>query len=146
VFNLDSIAIFGWKMYAGFRKACIKQMLTDSKAFPQGDTWQNRAQGFNRFEPDRGRTKPSEWYILLFFLMYLFGRRLKPGRIEDTGDDGSSASSTSTGSAGSSSEEISPEGGSEGSAESTRGGTWKRWILALFRRSEKGEKDGPDSA
>jgi len=48
------------------------------------DTWQERARGFNRFQPDRGRTKPSEWYVVLYWLGHLCSgsRQTEEGREE----------------------------------------------------------------
>ena len=42
------------------QREMIKQMKKDSDT-----TWQQRAQRFEQFKPDRQDTKPSEWYILL---------------------------------------------------------------------------------
>ena len=41
-----------------------RQILREMKRDPD-TTWQQRAQGFEHFKPDREDTKPSEWYILL---------------------------------------------------------------------------------
>lgn len=127
VFNLDSLVFLAAKMYSGVCQACIEQMLTDSKEFPKGDPWQNRAQGFNQFEPDRGRTKPSEWYILWFFLMcYLLGRRLKPGK--GTRSSGSSARG-------------------KGPEETVKETKWKRRMQTLFGRpGGVAEEDKTNSA
>lgn len=51
----------------------------------EDEKWRNRAQGYKRFVPDRGRTKLSEWYILLYALLHPFGR---PGGFEDIQKDG----------------------------------------------------------
>ncbi|KAK3313005.1 hypothetical protein B0H66DRAFT_569345 [Apodospora peruviana] len=135
-------------MYAGFHKVCIRQMTADSKELPQGDKWKNRAQGFNQFEPDRGRIKPSEWYILLFFLLYLFGRHLKRGTTEDnTGDDDSSANSISTSSVGSSSSGDFGRGSFWGSSRRINS---KRNLEAadtgsVYDVQKRQRKDGPSS-
>lgn len=35
--------------------------------------WRDLGRRFKRFDPDRGSTKPSDWYILLYWLLYPFG-------------------------------------------------------------------------
>ena len=58
--------------------------------------WQTRAQGYNSFQPDRGRTKLSEWYILLYTLLHPFGRPGKSEDIEKDGEEGSSVGFSSS--------------------------------------------------
>ena len=71
-------------MYSGFRVKRIEQTTT-----AEDEKWRNRAQGYKRFVPDRGRTKLSEWYILLYALLHPFGR---PGESEDIENDGEEVS------------------------------------------------------
>lgn len=66
VFNLDALVAFGWKTYNAIRKRCIQKM----NEKPENKAWKEVAERFNRFEPDRGSDKPSEWYILLFCIFH----------------------------------------------------------------------------
>ena len=74
IFDSDALVSLGWTTYSGFRAKRIEQM-----AAVEDDKWRNGAQGYKRFVPDRGRTKLSEWYILLYALLHPFGR---PGESE----------------------------------------------------------------
>jgi len=65
VFNLNALAAFGWATYRGFRRKCIQNMTQQEK-------WEKLGVRFNRFEPDRGSDKPSEWYILLYCIVHPF--------------------------------------------------------------------------
>ena len=80
VFNLDALVWLGWTTYSGFRAKRIEQM-----TMAKDEKWQNHAQGYKRFVPDRGRTKLSEWYVLLYALLHLFKR---PSGSEDVEKDG----------------------------------------------------------
>jgi hypothetical protein len=136
VFNLDSLVTFGLKYYSRFRKGAIKQMTRDSKNSPPDDKWQKRAQGFNRFEPDRGETRPSEWFILWYTLLYLFGRSISVGD-----DDGSSYGSEASEFESSSSEESYTENsGSSERSESIDETSQKRpWFSGIRERFRKPE-------
>ncbi|EPE25312.1 hypothetical protein GLAREA_01224 [Glarea lozoyensis ATCC 20868] len=144
VFNLDSLVTFVLKSYSRFRKGAIKQMTRDSKNSPPNDKWQKRAQGFNRFESDRGETRPSEWYILWYTLLYLFHRSIS---VEN--DDGSGYSSETSGSETSESEESSTEdsGSSERSEsinEITQKKPWFSGIRERFRKPKVTSTADPD--
>ena len=67
VLNLDALVWLGWTTYSGFRAKRIEQM-----TMAKDEKWQNRAQGYERFVPDRGRTKLSEWFVLLYALLHPF--------------------------------------------------------------------------
>ena len=89
VFNLDALVSLGWTTYSGFRAKRIEQMMT-----AEDKKWRNRAQGYKRFVPDRGRTKLSEWYILLYALLHPFGRSGESEDIEKDGEEDSSINSS----------------------------------------------------
>jgi hypothetical protein len=74
VFNLNALVAFGWATYDGFRKKCIQKMNENSES----KTWKERGRRFNRFEPDRGTDKPSEWYILLYCIFHPLRLLKKP--------------------------------------------------------------------
>lgn len=82
VFNLDALVSLGWTTYSGFRAKRIEQM-----AAAEDEKWRNRAQGYKRFVPDRGRTKLSEWFILLHALLHPFGRPGESEGIEKNGEE-----------------------------------------------------------
>ncbi|KAL9613084.1 MAG: hypothetical protein Q9167_002341 [Letrouitia subvulpina] len=88
VFNLDGLISLGWTAYSGFREKRIQQMSTDKG-------WQKCAQSYRNFQPDQGRTKPSEWYILLHALLYPFRRSEGPEETEENGEEDTSIAMTS---------------------------------------------------
>lgn len=153
VFNLDSLASLGWKRYSGFRQTRIEQMsakmtttkqmtakdddtrvvinrgmTTEQTTAEKNDKWKERGHRYNRFEPDRGNSKPSEWYILLYFLLHPFKRSPK---FEDEDED---------------EEEENVEGysvsiprrqrSSTGTAETSRVQAWKAWLRGPFKKPE----------
>ena len=65
VFNLNALVAFGWTTYNGVRRKCIQKMT-------EHEIWEKLGRRFNRFEPDRGNDKPSEWYIVLYCILHLF--------------------------------------------------------------------------
>ena len=79
----------GWTTYSGFRAKRIEQMMT-----AEVEKWRNRAQGYKLFVPDRGRTKLSEWYILLYALLHPFRRPSESEDIEKDGEEDSSINSS----------------------------------------------------
>lgn len=115
-------------------------MTKDSKNSPRNDTWRKRAEGYNRFEPDRGKTRPSEWFIMWYLLLYFFGRSIKVEKAkgedgdDDSREDGWSASEYETSSSSSSFEEDSEASGSF--AESSRKKAWISWVRKRFKKSE----------
>ena len=87
----------------------------------EDEKWRNRAQGYKRFVPDRGRTKLSEWQILLYALLHPFER---PGESEDIQKDG---------------EEDSSINSSRQSVQMLRR-HYKAWVEQLHERSRKSGK------
>ncbi|PMD53183.1 uncharacterized protein K444DRAFT_646874 [Hyaloscypha bicolor E] len=92
VFNLDSLADKGWKLYIPVRIRVLHRMETGnwgeekdeegklqkmdkveksnkedtkSSSQPKAESWTEHAKRFHSFGPDRDRVKPSEWWILL---------------------------------------------------------------------------------
>lgn len=116
VFNLNALASLGWTTYSGFRKKRIGQMMKDNYK------WQERAKGFNSFEPGRGSNKPSEWYILLYCLLHLLGYEYSEDEVEDNDSSGDRGPSFVTASA--------------NSSETSRAGAWKARLGRLFGRQE----------
>ena len=57
------------------------------------EKWQKQATGYKSFLSDRGKTKLSEWYILLYALLQLFGRSEKPEQTENDSEGDMSFSS-----------------------------------------------------
>jgi hypothetical protein len=151
VFNLDALASLGWTTYSGFRQKRIGQMEDDDK-------WQERARGYNRFEPDRGNNKPSEWYILLYCLLHPFGYQYsgEEGEVDDSVRSGrSSFVITSISTAETSRAEAwkawlgrlvkRPQENPGKTAETSRGIAWRGWVRALFTKSDNnGKKNGPN--
>lgn len=84
--------------------------------------WQERAKGYNRFEPGRGNNKPSEWYILLYCLLHLFGYEYGEDEGEEDDSGGDSGSSFVT--------------ASISTSETSQAGAWKAWLGKLFGREE----------
>jgi hypothetical protein len=94
VFNLDALVSLGWTTYSGFRRERILQMTKNETS----ESWKARGQGYNRFEPDRGNSKLSKWYILLYWLLNPFQRSIEPEEDEDKdgGDTYTPRNSTET--------------------------------------------------
>ena len=113
-------------------------MRKDTKYFPADDIWQRRAKAYNSFQPDRGSTRPSEWYILLYSLRRVFGWSLKP---EITRDDGSEVASSKNSSTTLS--EASWSGGLPADVVSVdtpevQGHYWRWWLLGRSRKPDNG--------
>ena len=64
-------------------------------AMAKDEEWQKQAKGYKSFLSDRGKTKLSEWYILLYALLHLFGRSEKPEQTENDSEEDMSISSKS---------------------------------------------------
>ena len=75
VFNLNKLVSFGWATYSGHRKRSIQRMTNEST----GSKWKDLGRRFRRFEPDRGSSKLSDWYILLiaFSIRWEYSRSQK---------------------------------------------------------------------
>jgi hypothetical protein len=138
VFNLVALVSLGWESYARFRKIQIRQMRKDTKYFPADDIWQRRAKAYNSFQPDRGSTRPSEWYILLYSLRRIFGQSLKPETLRDDGSEvASSQNSSTTCSEASWSGELPADVVSVDTPEA-QGHGWRWWLLGRPRKPENG--------
>ncbi|KAL9116881.1 MAG: hypothetical protein Q9187_006590, partial [Circinaria calcarea] len=60
VFNIERLVRHGHGLYSGYRKKIVHRMRVDLPS----QTWADRAKRFDRFEPNRRSTKPSDWYVL----------------------------------------------------------------------------------
>jgi hypothetical protein len=135
VFNLDALVSFGWTTYSGFRQRCIEQMAEDGTH----SKWQKRARDYSRFEPDRGRIKPSEWYILVYCLLHPFRRSLERKETENEGERCSSSRPSYRWSS-----YMVP---STGAVKTSPGKAQRSWLLGRFKKSEKSEeKNEPNTA
>lgn len=97
-----------------------------------GYPWSEFAECYNRFEPDREDTKPSEWYILVYYLLRPFIM------YEDSEDEGEEDDSVRY----RRSSFVTP---SIDTTETSRAESWKAWLGRLFKRNEgssiRGEED-----
>lgn len=60
VFNVENLVQKAHSLYSTYRSKIVERMTADL----QTKTWADRAKRFDRFEPNRRSTKPSDWYIL----------------------------------------------------------------------------------
>ncbi|KAG8530501.1 uncharacterized protein KY384_005004 [Bacidia gigantensis] len=123
VFNLDGLISLGWTAYSGFRGNRIEQMSTD-------EGWQKRAQSYRSFQPDKGKTKDSEWYILLYALLHPFRR--SRGLEDSAQDDEEYSSSEDT--------SISTRASRTSDAEKAPTKPWKLWPQKLLKKMQRDEE------
>ena len=60
VCNVEHLVKIGHDIYMSYRKRTVQRMFTDLRT----NAWTDRARRFDRFEPDRRSTKPTDWYVL----------------------------------------------------------------------------------
>lgn len=82
--------------------------------------WSEFAECYNRFEPDREDTKPSEWYILVYYLLRPFIM------YEDSEDEGEEDDSVRY----RRSSFVTP---SIDTTETSRAESWKAWLEDCLR-------------
>jgi hypothetical protein len=116
VFNLNSLVSFGWATYSGLRDHSIQQMKQNYSAEQK---WGKLGRDFKRFEPKHGNTKPSDWYILLYYILHPLALFKK------------SAPSA-----------IASEETSEKDAKPQRALSWTRWLNLSNRKSKLDNRKG----
>ena len=72
VFNLNHLVQSARVRYKVLQRKIIQQIKEELTT----ETWEQRAKNFERFEPDRQDTKPSEWYILLAAIELAYKRTI----------------------------------------------------------------------
>jgi hypothetical protein len=66
VFNLDHVARSTYGYYDGLKRKAIKPMKKDT------DTWKDLAKKYESFEPLPADTKPSEWWVVWYIILWPF--------------------------------------------------------------------------
>jgi hypothetical protein len=116
VFNLNALVSFGWATYSGLREHSIQQMKQNYSAKQK---WGKLGRRFKRFEPKRGSSKPSDWYILLYCVLHpleLFKKPTTP--------------------------DIASEETSEKDAKPQQALSWTRWLQLLSWKSKFENRKG----